>query len=251
MSEKTLNLTWLYPDLLNLHGDRGNVMAFERVAKAMGIDVVVKRVDTFSEEIDFENSDIIFMNVGEIKSVAPIAQNIRKYGDAIYNYVEKGKTLIAIGTTGAVLASKLQRLDGCVVEGLSILNMTCSEREFIYGDDLHFKLNDEKQTEIVAVQIHLLDFMLDDSSSSLGNVIYGKGNNDNDRTEGARKKNVFFTNALGPVFVKNPWFTRDIIELTMNVKGEDVPVHLENDYFKLEKNSAQAIKKFILDKTGN
>ena len=54
-----------------------------------------------------------------------------------------------------------------------------------------------------------------------------------------------------PVFVKNPWFTRDIIALTMNVKGEDVPFHLEDDYFKLEKNSTQAIKKFILDKTGN
>ena len=33
----TLNITWLYPDLLNLHGDRGNLMAFERVGKAMGL----------------------------------------------------------------------------------------------------------------------------------------------------------------------------------------------------------------------
>lgn len=76
----TLNITWLYPDLLNLHGDRGNLMAFERVGKAMGLDVKINRIDTFAQEIDFENSDIIFMNAGEIKTAASIvkASKIRR-----------------------------------------------------------------------------------------------------------------------------------------------------------------------------
>ena len=76
----TLNITWLYPDLLNLHGDRGNIMAFEKVGKKMGLDVKINRIDTFSQEIDFDNSDIIFMNVGEIKTVKSVVENIKKYG---------------------------------------------------------------------------------------------------------------------------------------------------------------------------
>ena len=98
-----LNITWLYPDLLNLHGDRGNLMAFERVGKAMGLDVEIKRIDTFAQEIDFDGSDIIFMNAGEIKTAESIVKNIKKYGDAVYKFAESGKPIIAIGATGMVV----------------------------------------------------------------------------------------------------------------------------------------------------
>lgn len=244
MSKNTLNITWLYPDLLNLHGDRGNIMAFEKVGEEMGIDVRVKRVDTFSEDIDFENSDIIFLNVGEIKTIKPIAENIKKFGNAVYDFVNSGKTLIAIGTSGAILANSLKRCDGEVYEGLGILDMDCVEREFIYGDDLHFKTNDE---EIVAVQIHLVDFFLK-NEKPLGKIIYGKGNNDTDCTEGARKQNVIFTNALGPVFVKNPWFTQQVILDSVKSKGIICSL-CDEKFFEIERNSAEAVKRFINKKT--
>ena len=105
----TLNITWLYPDLLNLHGDRGNLMAFERVGTKMGLDVKINRIDTFSQDIDFENSDIIFMNAGEIKTAASIVKNIKKFDDAIYKFAESGKPIIAIGTTGMVLIKSTTR----------------------------------------------------------------------------------------------------------------------------------------------
>lgn len=207
----TLNITWLYPDLLNLHGDRGNLMAFERVGKAMGLDVKINRIDTFAQEIDFENSDIIFMNAGEIKTAASIVKSIKKYGVAVYNFAESGKPIIAIGTTGMVLIKSTKRCDGSVVEGVGLLDATAVERNEIYGDDLQFSLCEDKNFEIMAVQIHLVDFFLNDPSIALGKLTYGKGNNDKDQTEGAKYKNVIFTNALGPVFVKNPWYTEKII----------------------------------------
>ena len=94
MSDKSLNISWVYPDLLNLHGDRGNVMAFKKVAEIMGIEAKITRVDTFSENIDFENSDILFFNAGEVKTVSPIVENLKKFGNAIYDYAEKGKIII-------------------------------------------------------------------------------------------------------------------------------------------------------------
>ena len=225
----TLNITWLYPDLLNLHGDRGNLMAFERVGKAMGLDVKINRIDTFAQEIDFENSDIIFMNAGEIKTAASIVKSIKKYGDAVYNFAESGKPIIAIGTTGMVLIKSTKRCDGSVVEGLGLLDATAVERNEIYGDDLQFSLCEDKNFEIM--------------------LTYGKGNNDKDQTEGAKYKNVIFTNALGPVFVKNPWYTEKIINEALKAKGCEQCKPLDESFFEIERNSFKTVRRFIDQKT--
>ncbi|MBQ7580363.1 MAG: hypothetical protein IJU39_03535 [Clostridia bacterium] len=246
MSDKTLNISWVYPDLLNLHGDRGNVMALEKVAKLMGITPKVTRVDTFSERIDFENSDIILFNVGEVKTVAPIVENLKKYGNGIYDFANRNKVIVAVGSTGAILAKQLKRRDGSTVEGLGILDMNCVERNEIYGDDLYYTLDDK--TEILAVQIHIVDFFLENENDALGKIVYGKGNNDSDSTEGAKKNNVYFTNALGPVFVKNPWFAQKIIAEAMKQKGVEIEAKDLSKEFETELKSAEYIKKFIKNK---
>lgn len=245
----TLNITWLYPDLLNLHGDRGNLMAFERVGTKMGLDVKINRIDTFSQDIDFENSNIIFMNAGEIKAAASIVKNIKKFGDAVYKFAESGKPIIAVGTTGMVLIKSTTRCDGSVVEGLGLLDATAVERKEIYGDDLQFSLCEDSGFEIMAVQIHLVDFFLNDPSIALGKLIYGKGNNDKDSTEGAKYKNVIFTNALGPVFVKNPWYTEKIINEALKAKGLEPAAPIEESFFEIERNSFKTVRRFIDQKT--
>lgn len=244
----TLNIIWLYPDLLNLHGDRGNIMAFEKVGKKMSLDVKINRIDTFSQVIDFENSDIIFMNVGEIKTVKSVVENIKKYGNAIYDFVEAGKPVIAIGTTGAVLIDKTTRADGSVVEGLGIIHAEAVERQAIYGDDLHICLTEDNSFELMAVQIHLIDFFLKDEKDALCKIIYGKGNNDKDNTEGGKYKNAIFTNALGPVFVKNPWYTEKIINEALKAKGLEVAEPIEEAFFEIERNSFKTIGAFIKQK---
>lgn len=247
--ENTLNITWLYPDLLNLHGDRGNLMAFEKVGRKMGLDVKINRIDTFAQKIDFENSDIIFLNAGELKTVSSVVENIKKYGSAIYDFVEAGKPVIAIGTTGAVLIDSTRRTDGSTVEGLGIIHAEAVERAAIYGDDLHISLLEDKAFELMAVQIHLVDFFLKDQKDALAAVIYGKGNNDQDTTEGGKYKNAIFTNALGPVFVKNPWYTEKIINEALKAKGLPAAEPIEEDFFQIERNSFQTIGAFIKQKT--
>ncbi len=245
----TLNITWLYPDLLNLHGDRGNIMAFEKVGKKMGLEVKINRIDTFSQEIDFASSDIIFLNAGELKTVGSVVENIKKYGNAVYDYVESGKPLIAIGTTGAVLIDCTKRADGSVVPGLGIIHGEAVERKAIYGDDLHFSLLEEESFELMAVQIHIIDFFLKDENDALGKLFYGKGNNDQDATEGGKYKNAIFTNALGPVFVKNPWYTEKIINEALKAKGLETAAPIEEEFFSIERHSFQSIESFIKQKT--
>lgn len=247
--DNSLNITWLYPDLLNLHGDRGNLMAFERVGKKMGLEVKINRIDTFAQEIDFAGSDIIFLNAGELKTVGSIVENIKRFGNAVYEFVDAGKPLIAIGTTGAILIDRTKRADGSVIPGLGIIHGEAVERKAIYGDDLHYCLLEDPKFELMAVQIHLIDFFLKDDNDALGKLIYGKGNNDSDTTEGGKYKNAIFTNALGPVFVKNPWYTEKIIREALKAKDCDLTAPIEEDFFTIERHSFQTVAAFIKHKT--
>ena len=101
----------------------------------------------------------------------------------------------------------------------------------------------------MAVQIHIIDFFLKDQKDSLGKLVYGKGNNDHDSTEGGKYKNAIFTNALGPLFVKNPWYTERIINEALKAKGLSPRDPIDEAYFCIERNSFRTVETFIKNKT--
>lgn len=239
-----INIAWLYPDTLNLHGDRGNIMAFERVATKLGVDVTITRVDDYNQEIDFENTDIILMNPGEVRAVARLVKELGKQKDALCKYVEAGKVFFAVGTTGVALGKEITYLDGKKESCLGVLDMTATEREMVYGNDIQFTLSVDDKMEIVGSQIQLVDTKVA-SGAELGKVVYGYGNCE-DKTEGARYKNTMFTNALGPVLVKNPWFAEYMLRLAAENKGEKIEA--ASPEYKLEKDSNESIKAFIANK---
>ena len=204
--DKTVRIGWMYPDCLNLHGERGSVQAFARVGGEMGLDVRVERIEDFDDPIPFEDLDLLFFAPGEITCLEFIRPALEKQRAALERYLEKGGWLIAVGTTGLLFGRETRREDGSVFEGLGLLDMTANEREFVWGDDLHFRLGDSKM-EIFGSQIQMADVQ---TAAPLGDVLYGRGNDANG-TEGARRGNLIFTNCLGPVFVKNPWWAADIL----------------------------------------
>lgn len=238
-----LNILWMYPDILNLHGDRGNLMAFDKIGKLLDIKVNINKVESYNDEIDFENNDIIFFNVGEIKVMPTIIETLKKYNESLQKFIDNNKTIILIGASGCIMAKKTIRKNE-EFEGLGYLDMDLIERENIYGDDILFTLN-ENNIEIVGCQIKMLDTLLH-SDISLGTLEYGSGNHGfNEKTEGAKYKNIIYTNALGPVFIKNPWYTELIIKNAMNNKNIQIEKNLTDEDFDVELNSLKAIKKFI------
>lgn len=70
-------------------------------------------------------------------------------------------------------------------------------------------------------------------------VIVGKSD------EGARHKNVFFTNCLGPVFVKNPWWAEEILKDIILNKQNKVIAKTE---YEIENKSFETTKRFIKEK---
>ena len=222
-----LRILWMFPDILNLHGGRGDVMALLRVCGQAGVDAELRRVDRLSDDIDFAWADLVFFGPGELAVLPAARDSILRYGDEIHNYVNNHRAVYAVGTTGALLAKETERVDGSRVPGLGLIDSTCRERAAPFGDDLIFRVPG-LDVDICGIQIQMLDFFLAEKTSALGEVSYGAGNSRippvvsearpgfsaSERVtkienpvlfEGAVEKGAVFTNALGPALVKNPW----------------------------------------------
>lgn len=202
-----ITVGWMYPNLLNLHGERGSVQALVQAGKNLNIDVEVRRIEDFDDTIPFDELDLLFFLPGEIASFPHLMSSLRNQETELRTYLEKGGYLLALGTTGLMFGKSILREDGSTMECLDYLDMTAKERKYVWGDDLHFRIDETKQ-EIIGSQIQMADV---DAKHPLGHTLYGMGNN-NSGAEGAREGNIIYTNCMGPLFVKNPWFAEMLLK---------------------------------------
>lgn len=200
-----ITVGWMYPDLLNLHGERGSVQALVQVGKQLGIEVEVVRIDDYNDPIPYSSLDMMIFLPGEIEMFQHLIPALNT--KAMAEYLEKGGYLLALGTSGLMFGKTIVREDGSAIQGLGFLDMTAKERKFVWGDDLHVRINNTKQ-ELAGSQIQMADV---DAAHPFATTLYGMGNN-NTGAEGAKWKNLIYTNCTGPLFVKNPWFAEDILK---------------------------------------
>ena len=80
-----LKIAHLYPELLNLYGDRGNIISLKKRAEWRGIDVEVKEYK-LADEIDFENIDILFIGGGSDCEQLLVCQRLKEIKNEIFFY---------------------------------------------------------------------------------------------------------------------------------------------------------------------
>lgn len=202
-----LKILWLWPDLFNLHGERGSVQAMLRAAENLGIEAEVVRLEDPDDPIPFGEADIAMLLPGEIRSFGWVKPAFERQRGDLEAYLARGGHLIALGTSGLLFGESVLREDGSTVEGLGLLDLRARERAYVWGDDLHFRITATKM-EIAGSQIQMADV---ETATPLGTTLYGRGN-DGSGAEGARVGNLIWTNCLGPVFVKNPWWAEEIVK---------------------------------------
>ena len=117
-----LTIGHLYPDLLNLYGDRGNIQCFRKSLNGAGIEAEVIPF-LVGDEIDFTKLDIVLLGGGsdrEQELVCGFLQNIK---DDFRDYVEDGGVVLAV-CGGYQLLGKYYKTDKKTIEGLGVLNIT-------------------------------------------------------------------------------------------------------------------------------
>lgn len=238
-----INVVWCYPDILNLHGDKGNIMALEKIGKSLGLEMNIIKVSNYSDVIDFENADIIFLGSGELRTIEPIINAFNEQKRELKKYIESNKVIVTIGAIGSIFSNRINRIDKGDLIGLEILDMNCYERKKVICDDLILKVKDTDM-KLIGSQIQIMKNILNEVEP-FAEVEYGFSDNGID---GARYKNLICTNLLGPLFVKNPWFTEYIIKLACKNKKIDIDFENINNEYDYEKKSFNEIKQYIDEK---
>lgn len=218
---KKLNIAWLFPDTLYLHGERGNILALERFARLAGFEPETTKIDFLTENFKPMDYDIIFCPPGEIVSFPAVVQKLSEVKNELNEFITSGRVLIATGTSMAIWCNKVNRFDGSSFDGMGIVSATVTENEAVYGDDNYFKCTyNGKEMEIIGNQIQMADFN-NEGADNFGYLLYGYGNTGKNRQEGFAVNNSIFTNTLGPMLVTNPWLTIEIIKVCATNKGID------------------------------
>ncbi len=232
----------LYPDVLNLYGDRGNLLVFCRRAQWRGIEVDVDQI-LLGDWGDFNRYDFIFIGGGSDSRRTLVLRNLEKITPFIVDAVEKGAVLLAVGLGFQVLGRYIKAEDGTVIPGAGVFDAyTEAGSDRSVGDILleaTADLQDELKkagnidiTTLIGFENHSGRTYLGEQGKALGRVIKGKGNNGKDGTEGAHYKNAFGTFLHGPVLAKNPHFA-DLLLVKALSPQEEISLALLDDSLEI------------------
>ena len=210
-----LTICHLYPKLLNLYGDIGNIKALKYRAENRGIDVFLKEVNVGDEIPD---ADIYFIGGGQDRQQIDVSYELQKHKEFLTQKRDENKVFLAICGGYQLLADYFQPIEGEKLIGISLLSgYTIGGKQRFIGNVTAKTEYTEPET-LVGFENHSGRTYLTGETKPLAKVVVGNGNNGEDSNEGARFKNIFGTYLHGSFLPKNPHFTDYLIKLALNTE---------------------------------
>ena len=216
----TLRVCSLYPDLMNIYADRGNIavlrarcewrgIAFEHTASGLG------------EPLDSDSADFFYMGGGQDRDQVLVAEDmVATKREALHAAQERDAVILAV-CGGYQLLGLSYQLGDQKLPGVELVDLrtvrepgprligNCAIESELGGDGV-----------IAGFENHGGRTYLGQSERPLGKVINGYGNNGKDGYEGVRRGNTIGTYLHGPLLPKNVWLADRLIELALGVELE-------------------------------
>jgi CobQ-like glutamine amidotransferase family enzyme len=220
-----IKICHLYPDLLNLYGDRGNIMALTKRCEWRGIRAGYLPV-TLGDPFRPEDCDIILIGGGQDYEQAIIQDDLMEgKRDAIKEAVQAGKVILAICGGLQLLGKYFKTHKGELIECIGALDLwTVGSSERLTGNlvfECDFLKNDSFNGLVVGFENHSGKTYRGSDVKPLGKVVVGFGSNGEDGYEGAVYKNTFCSYSHGSLLPKNPALTDHLLTLALKNKYED------------------------------
>ena len=237
-----LTICHLYPDLLDLYGDRGNILALAARCRWRGIEAVIQQA-SLGEDLDFMGMDILFLGGGSDREQGLLVQDLMRREHELRKAIENGLVVLSICGGYQMLGNYYQMAGGEKIPGLGILDVwTIAGAKRLIGNvvvELDENVSVHKFKTLVGFENHSGKTYLGEGVKPLGKVLFGHGNNGEDQAEGVRYRNVFGTYLHGPLLPKNPHLADLLLELAIRRRGGETPVIELDD--RLEKLAHEAM----------
>ncbi len=212
---RSLRIAHLYPSLLNVAGDGGNLIALQRRAEWRGIPVDVVAVEK-GETPDFRTFDIVLFHGGQDVEMAVAAADFALKAPSLRDAVAEGVLIFAVCAGLQLLGHRYISNSGEEMVGAGILDLETrgGPQRFMQHAACEVTIGGATET-VVGFENHSGLTELGPGCDAFGRVVAGAGNNGRDGLEGARSGNVFATYLHGPVLPKNPWLTDQLIRIAL------------------------------------
>lgn len=235
---KQLKIAWLYPDLLELYGDRGNIIILKHRADELGVQL---KVDEFSIGDHFipKHYDLIFLGGGADQDQGIFYDDLIKRRELLLEAIEDNVSMVLICGGYQLFGEYYLDAYGNKLDGLKIFDFysEASEKRSIGYLTISCKLDGET-FNLSGFENH--GGQTKNVNNPLGNVLSGYGNNRDDKHEGFTYKNVIGTYLHGPLLSRNPELT-DLLLRRMAKRNR-----FELDFSKGDSNFEKLAKKQIL-----
>jgi CobQ-like glutamine amidotransferase family enzyme len=221
VSERVLRVCALYPDLMNIYADRGNLIMLERRARWRGLDFELSSAG-LGEPLDPDGADLLYIGGGQDRDQMLCARDLaeRKRED-VHAAVAGGAALLAVCGGYQLLGHAYQlgeeRLPGV---GLVELETVRSDGPRLIGNvAIEVELDPGHRRVLAGFENHGGRTLLGPDAQPLGRVLSGHGNNGRDGYEGVRRGKVIGTYLHGPLLPKNAWFADWLIATALDLPG--------------------------------
>ena len=225
----SIRICHLYPRLLSVAGDRGNLLALTRRCAWRGIRSTVTEAEV-GEVPDFTGFDLILLHGGQDCEMKVAAQDLALKAGSLRAAIEADAVVLAVCAGYQLLGKHYAPVDAPPLAGIGVLDAVTEggSTRFMGHIALSCNLGQGGQRRLVGFENHSGRTYLGPDTEPLGQVIAGSGNNGEDGTEGARYREVYATYLHGPVLPKNPWLTDHLITMALLHRYRDDPGTLDS-----------------------
>ncbi|MFV0519378.1 MAG: type 1 glutamine amidotransferase [Lachnospirales bacterium] len=236
-----LNFCHLYPDLLNVYGDFGNILILKYRCEQRGIKVNLFNVK-LKDDFLYNEMDIVLLGGGQDFEQSIVSEDLKAKAEDIKKYIEEDGVFIGICGGYQLLGEHYITAKGDVVEGLKILPIKTEQGNSRFINDIIIEDLENKNTYVGFENHGGLTYLLDEAKP-LGKVLYGNGNNGEDGFEGVRYKNTVGTYLHGSLLAKNPLLADELIKKALYKKYKK---EIDLDY--LDNTLEECAKEILVEK---
>jgi len=213
-----INIAHLYPELLNLYSDRGNIICLQKRCEWRGIEVAVQEYQ-LNDELNLDDTDILFFGGGSDREQKIVAERLQDFKSEIAEYIENDGVMLAVCGGFELIGWNYQGAYEADPEWTLLDTITVDGDYRLIGNIV---IESEIAGTIVGFENHAGRTFIG-SHAPLGRVVHGFGNNSEDKIEGIIYKNLIGTYMHGPLLPKNPKLADLIILKALRRKyGDDI-----------------------------
>lgn len=206
----TIRLAHLYPDVMNIYGDRGNVIALRYRCEARGITLGVTEVNV-GDPFDAADFDLVLMGGGQDREQRRIADDLVAKGPALRAAIDEGLPALAVCGGFQLFGHRYVDNEGGIIPGIGVFDLETRHPGPLADRCIGDVVLATEQGEVVGFENHGGRTYLAPGQEPFGKVKRGFGNNAEDGGEGARRKNAIGTYLHGSLLPKNPALADELI----------------------------------------